>query len=40
MSDFLQRFGSPDPEGAVTSSGGKYGFSDVRSGLIVGLVSQ
>jgi len=32
MDDFLERFGTRDADGA-------YGFSDVRSGLIVGLLS-
>ena len=32
MDDFLRRFGTLDP------STGKYVFSDVRSGLIVGMV--
>lgn len=33
MEDFLERFGEPQPNG-------KYKFSNVRSGLIVGLVSH
>ena len=32
MKDFLQRFGERQPDGT-------YAFSNVRSGLIVGLVS-
>lgn len=32
MPDFLQRFGEPQPDGT-------YGFSNVRSGIIVGLLS-
>ena len=32
MNDFLQRFGERQPDGS-------YAFSNVRSGLIVGLVS-
>lgn len=32
MDDFLERFGTPDADGVL-------GFTDVRSGLIVGLLS-
>ncbi len=39
MPDFLQRFAVPDPSGTMTP-GGPYKFSNIRSGLIVGLVSH
>lgn len=43
MPDFLQRFAVPAPAGdtsATMTPTGPYKFSNVRSGLIVGLVSH
>lgn len=41
MHDFLQRFATPAPndKSATMTPSGPYKFSNVRSGLIVGLVS-
>ena len=42
MPDFLQRFAVPAPndKSATMTPSGPYKFSNVRSGLIVGLVSS
>lgn len=40
MHDFLERFAAPAPDdpGATMTPAGSFKFSNVRSGLIVGLV--